>query len=227
MTLQSQTAEQYTELLTGCHVAASFRHVWPYIEGKHVLDLGPGTGEYLALFNQGSVGVDFSIPNLRLLRQKGLRAFRADLNDTLPVRENSFDVVFCSHIIEHVDAPIHLLREANRVLKSSGFCIIAVPFEKSFVRLLLRDHYFKGHPTHLYSFSLDCFKQLLAKAGFAFRNAFVDPPGIRRFHLGLVMDILQYLPFWFTRWFAGNFWVVGEKMSKPSDGCYLRSWMSG
>ena len=39
----------------------------------------------------------------------------------LPFREASFDVVIASHIIEHLDLPETLLREAGRYLRTSLF----------------------------------------------------------------------------------------------------------
>lgn len=209
---KARTAEQYTWLLTKEYQAVSFKYISPYVKDKRVLDLGCGTGVYLEKFSRASVGVDASIPNLQKLRQKGLSGLRTDLNGNLPFKSESFDVIFCSHILEHVDVPIKLLRESHRVLKRKGFIIIALPIEKSFARLVLRDHYFRDHPTHLYSFSLDCLRHLLEKSGFSqYHKTFVDIPGVRRFHLIWLMDFFQILPFGFSRLVASNFWVIGKK----------------
>ena len=212
MLKESKTVKQYTYQMNRGHYAVSLKYILPYVKDRRVLDLGCATGEYLAMFRSDSVGVDASIPNLQILQEKGLHGVEVDLNDRLPFESESFEAVFCSHILEHVDAPINLLRESNRVLKEGGYIVIALPFEKSLVRIILRDHYFKDHPGHLYSFSLDCLKQLLKINGFTYCNSFVDTPGAKRFHLEFLMDFAQHLPFWFSRWFAGNFWVVGQKI---------------
>ncbi len=161
-----KTVDQYTNLYNKGHYAASFKYIWPYVKGKKVLDMGCGGGVYLEKFSKDSVGIDASVSNLEGLLQKGLHGVRADINSKLPFESESFDVIFCSHVLEHVNALIELLRKSYRVLKRQGIIIIALPVEKSIARFILRDHYFKGHTTHLYSFSLDCLKQLLKKIWF-------------------------------------------------------------
>lgn len=209
-----ETVKQYKHLSNMGHFAASFKYIEPYVKDKRVLDLGCGDGVYLDKFSRDSVGIDASIPNLEKLATQGLHGISADLNTTLPFDPQSFDVVFCSHLLEHVDAPINLIRESYRILKNEGLIIIAVPLEKSLTRILLRDHYFRGHQTHLYSFSLDCIKQLFDLASFDFIKGFVDIPGVRRFNAIWMMDILQFIPFGFTRLVGSAFWAIGKKRNE-------------
>tara|TARA_R110001592_G_scaffold243783_1_gene504994 strand:- start:239719 stop:240489 length:771 start_codon:yes stop_codon:yes gene_type:complete len=44
--------------------------------------------------------------------------------------DNTFDVVFCNHVLEHVDDDQQCMRELCRVLKPGGLAIMQVPFEK-------------------------------------------------------------------------------------------------
>lgn len=46
----------------------------------------------------------------------------------IPVKNNSFDVVICSELLEHVREPTLILKEAYRILKSGGVLLICVPF---------------------------------------------------------------------------------------------------
>jgi SAM-dependent methyltransferase len=46
----------------------------------------------------------------------------------IPFDENTFDVVFCNHVMEHVDDDIKAMREIQRVLNPGGWAIIQVPF---------------------------------------------------------------------------------------------------
>ncbi len=45
----------------------------------------------------------------------------------IPFDDASFDVVFCNHVMEHVDDDIKAMSEINRVLKPGGWAIIQSP----------------------------------------------------------------------------------------------------
>jgi len=47
--------------------------------------------------------------------------------EKLPFENKSFDVVFCSHVLEHVESEIESLREMSRVMKDDGLLIIGMP----------------------------------------------------------------------------------------------------
>jgi SAM-dependent methyltransferase len=49
-----------------------------------------------------------------------------DLHD-IPLEDNRFDVVFCNHVMEHVDDPIRCMQELCRVMKKGGWAIMQVP----------------------------------------------------------------------------------------------------
>lgn len=45
----------------------------------------------------------------------------------IPLEDNRFDVVFCNHVMEHVDDPIQCMKELYRVMKPEGWAIMQVP----------------------------------------------------------------------------------------------------
>lgn len=49
-----------------------------------------------------------------------------DLHD-IPLEDNRFDVVFCNHVMEHVDDAIRCMSELHRVMKPGGWGILQVP----------------------------------------------------------------------------------------------------
>ncbi len=45
----------------------------------------------------------------------------------IPFENNSFDVVICNHVLEHVDSDKQAMQEIYRILKPNGFAILQVP----------------------------------------------------------------------------------------------------
>lgn len=89
----------------------------------------------------------------------------------MPYGDHTFDVVFCSHVLEHVENDRKALREIARVLKNDGFAIILVPIisETTFENPAITDPqdrwaYF-GDPDHLRRYGKD-FMERLMSAGF-------------------------------------------------------------
>ena len=52
--------------------------------------------------------------------------FKADLIG-LPIKDQKFDVVFASHVLEHIKEDYKAIAEIRRVLKPNGFAILPVP----------------------------------------------------------------------------------------------------
>ena len=91
----------------------------------------------------------------------------------IPFPENTFDVIFCNHIMEHVEDVNLSLSELYRVLKPEGWGIIQSPInskrdvtyeDKSITSPAEREKHF-GQKDHLREFGLD-YAQQLAKGGF-------------------------------------------------------------
>ena len=51
---------------------------------------------------------------------------KADICD-LPFEDNSFDVVFCNHVLEHITDDTKAMQELFRVLKKGGFGVFQIP----------------------------------------------------------------------------------------------------
>jgi len=50
----------------------------------------------------------------------------------LPLADNKFDIVFCSHMLEHTLSPLICLMEMKRVIKEDGDIVIGVPVDPGF-----------------------------------------------------------------------------------------------
>ena len=209
--LYGETTRPYLELPQPVAELLSFRFVRPWLGSLPVLDLGCAAGTYLRHFSPGSVGIDVSRPNLEACRRLGLQTALADLKQDLPVESSSYEVIFCSHVLEHVDAPIHLLRECRRILAPTGNLVLGLPIENSLVNRVRGHRYFLHHPGHLYSFSLENIQALLAKAGFEVLRFYFEPRILRT---QWWLDLMQRLPSSAMYTFALGYWVVARKRSE-------------
>ncbi|MFD1818954.1 Methyltransferase domain-containing protein [Pseudarcicella hirudinis] len=59
-----------------------------------------------------------------------LAKVKMDLHN-IPFEDNTFDVVFCNHVLEHVEDDIRCMQEMKRVLKPNGWGIMQSPQEWS------------------------------------------------------------------------------------------------
>lgn len=50
-----------------------------------------------------------------------------DLNERLPLEDESFDVAVLQEVIEHLESPAHAIREVNRILVPGGRWILTTP----------------------------------------------------------------------------------------------------
>ncbi|MEN6521696.1 MAG: class I SAM-dependent methyltransferase [Armatimonadota bacterium] len=200
----------FKERLTPCQRLASFELVRPFTDNKHVLDIGCATGDYLMTFGEGSIGTDFSMRAIETCNNKGLRAIEANFNESLPFPDSTFDVVFCSHVMEHVESPFRLLKEMNRLLVSDGTVVIGLPTEASIVRHL-KDGYFSDHDSHIYGFSLNCVRRLLEIMGFEPVKTIVDFNLVHKLKLYWLMRLAQSLPPSLTLPISNAYWVIGKK----------------
>ena len=55
---------------------------------------------------------------------------KADICD-LPFEENSFDIIFCNHVLEHIEDDKKAMQELYRVLRPDGFGIFQIPQDYS------------------------------------------------------------------------------------------------
>ena len=85
--------------------------------------------------------------------------------------DNTFDIIHCSHVLEHVPDDIQAMRQLCRVLKHGGCAIVAVPitaketFQDPSVTTPAERERIYGLYDHLRRYGPDV-EQRLAKAGF-------------------------------------------------------------
>lgn len=117
-----------------------------------------------------------SLPELDYITgdiESPLAKVKMDIHD-IPFEENTFDVIFCNHVLEHVQSDIRAMEEMRRVLKPDGWAILQVPFfpplpevtheDPSITDPREREKVF-GQDDHVRLYGLD-YKDRLASAGF-------------------------------------------------------------
>jgi ubiquinone/menaquinone biosynthesis C-methylase UbiE len=98
---------------------------------KHILDLGCGTGFFLAELeaqHPGSVGLDISHEMLKVSDQyvPNARLVTGDA-ERLPFKERCFDVVFCKGSLHHTRDHVAFLSNCREALKEDGVLIMSEP----------------------------------------------------------------------------------------------------
>lgn len=130
------------------------------LRGKEVVDVGCGDGfglKCLAAAGAHPIGISTCSRDIEVCRFKGFEAYLMDQN-LLEFDDESFDIVWSHHTLEHSIAPVLAIREAYRVLKpggqdsSSGIFDLSVGTGKA--------------PGHHYRFDAQTLLNLLVDGGF-------------------------------------------------------------
>ena len=76
--------------------------------------------------NATCAGIEYAKDLMACCESKTIHLIQGDAV-VLPIKDNAFDVVIATAIIEHVSEPIQLIREAFRVLRGNGIFIVTTP----------------------------------------------------------------------------------------------------
>ena len=134
--------------------------------GKRVLDLGCRSGALTRHFLEGNsvVGLDVDANALEKAAVLGIEPVQANVEETLPFDDGSFDAVVAGELLEHLQFPDALVAEIRRVLRPGGVLAGSVP---NAFRVQSRLRFLRGKPpeddpTHLRMFSPAVLGELLA-----------------------------------------------------------------
>ncbi|MBN1158744.1 MAG: class I SAM-dependent methyltransferase [Bacteroidales bacterium] len=123
----------------------------------------------------------------RFRKQKNLEYTTADLESPLadvkldiqdmPFQDNTFDIVICNHVLEHVADDKKAMKEIHRIIRPEGFAILQVPadygMEKTHEDPAITDpHEREKHfrqKDHYRLYGID-YTERLKEAGFVVRN---------------------------------------------------------
>jgi 2-polyprenyl-3-methyl-5-hydroxy-6-metoxy-1,4-benzoquinol methylase len=149
---------------------AQCRHMPPPpAGGGRLLDVGFGSGAFLKIASEmgwHAEGIDFDPKAVEVARARGLNVSCASA-DELAVQEHQYDVITISHVIEHVHAPMALLRNLYRLLKPGGLLWLDTPNLSSYGARRFGSNW-RGlePPRHLVLFTPQSMINALEKIGF-------------------------------------------------------------
>jgi SAM-dependent methyltransferase len=157
-----------------CSSMKRHRFLWLYLKNKtnffdenlKVLHIAPEYCFYQRFSNQKNL--DYLSADLR----SPLAMVKMDITNIL-YEENFFDVILCSHVLEHIPDDRKAMRELWRVLKPGGWAILQVPidinrqktFEDPTIKSPEERRRFYGLEDHVRLYGLD-YKDRLEQAGF-------------------------------------------------------------
>jgi ubiquinone/menaquinone biosynthesis C-methylase UbiE len=126
-------------------------HVSKGLHFNRVVDIGAGDGNILQLLSEKKFCNDFTaveisdsaIVQIKKKKIIGLSQIKQFDGYNLPFDDKEFDLAICSHVIEHVEYPMMLMREIKRISKNQ---IFEVPIDFSFKVDKKFNHFYEyGH----------------------------------------------------------------------------------
>ncbi len=97
------------------------RFLRKYASDKKTLDIGCGNALYGALFpNVTTLDIE-ARPNVKV-------DIVADVHDLRKIPDESFDVVLCTEVLEHLHTPEKAIAEMHRVLRAGGLLLLSTRF---------------------------------------------------------------------------------------------------
>jgi ubiquinone/menaquinone biosynthesis C-methylase UbiE len=137
---------------------------------EKILEAGCSTGNFLLLNPKKIQGIDFDKESIEICKQKGLNAKVMDVTLKLKFKNESFNAIFCSYLIEHIQNPLFMLKEFKRILKRNGKLVLIT---NDWVRThdKINSNFYDDY-THKTPFTKASLERIAFDSGF--RNFFVE-----------------------------------------------------
>lgn len=138
--------------------------------------MGAGSGqwvEFLVKKGYDVTGADFTEMSELSHKQKNLKYIKVNIEDELTFENESYDIIWCQEVLEHLYSPLYALKQFHRILKNSGKLFILCP-NSSFWKARLV-YLLKGKTpseiqsyAHIRFFNVKMVERLFYKAGFKY-----------------------------------------------------------
>jgi 2-polyprenyl-3-methyl-5-hydroxy-6-metoxy-1,4-benzoquinol methylase len=149
-----------------------------------ILDYGCGLGVNTYLL-KNTLGYDISKFAVDFCKEKNKKA----TTDLKSIKNNSFDIVFSSEVLEHVENPFIELKNMRSKLRQGGVLVLVLPIDKWNKPDILDAN------QHLYNWNFNTITNILVRVGFTpFYYRILRRTGFKRL-LPLLELILDYIFF--------------------------------
>ena len=138
--------------------------------GGSIIDVGCATGmllEYMKGRGWRTLGIEVCAPAARY----GIENRKVDIHigplESAALPDSSFDVVHCSHLIEHLNSPSLFIKDVYRILKPGGYFIVTTPNIAGFQAKIFKYKWRSAIDDHMVLFSKGILKRNLIGSGFS------------------------------------------------------------
>lgn len=128
---------------------------YPLDKSKKILEYGVGLGKNIYYF-PNAIGYDISKFAVDFCRKKGINA----TTDFKKIKDNSCDIVFSCHVLEHLENPLKALKEMKKKLNDTGLLVTVLPIDR------WKKPNINDKDQHLYNWNFNTITNLLVRAGF-------------------------------------------------------------
>lgn len=127
-----------------------------------VLDVGVGLGRLITKICSNIknkqieyFGIDIALPYLKISSKKNINVALSKIED-IPYKDEFFDVILCTDVLEHVIDLNEAIRKILSVLKRGGYLIVRVPNKEDLSLYLTKDYpYYYVHLRNFDKYSLE------------------------------------------------------------------------
>lgn len=148
-----------------------------------MLDVGCGIASFLiGSEHRKAIGIDYNKNKINLGKELSNRYEKKNIDLmvgsglTLPLKNNSVDTIFCSHLLEHLINPNIMVEEFKRVLKPDGVIYIIVPNRNTIDKIIRRNlnMTWKADPEHVKEYTLPELKKLFNNEKWTIKKLYSD-----------------------------------------------------
>ena len=219
-----------SSLLKSSEKKLNLRHRLSLSENSKLLDYGCGFGNStIQAENDGFIALGFDTSTYKIRFAKPFKKrkkahFIIASAGKAPFRKNSFDVVYCNHVLEHLSDDNLALNEIWNILKNKGFLVLTVPNKNNLatsLNLRMNRKFPYTDKTHFREYGEAALKNLLRKNCFTIiettANDFVPPIASKLFHFLVIYLQLKGLTGFLAKGFPKRSLEIQIIASKTSS----------